>query len=279
MSAAEQQEPTPIRKRRRRKTAEIQPVAVEDSEEQEALPDAAPLTVEIPPAEPQQSSFLDRAKAKLGLTVDKPDVQPKAPSPRLTKGQQEFIEIARPIAGQIGVELGAFAWEKIGGYDYRILAPSDEVAEKIMLPWCRILARTFSLKYKGKITPNQLDAGASLLALAGYSVASLRMFRELKNGERYAAQEEEEANARYRGTAGVVTPRRQAPDDAASRGPLHRPEAGDVSPDGRGVSGPAVDARSADVRNLTDKERYQYQRLAQLSQRDLEVRRRRAGLA
>jgi hypothetical protein len=275
----QEKKPTPIRKRRRKSQAlPPVPAAEEEEEATDVLPEASALEVEIPPAEPAHASFLDRAKARLGLSVDKPDVQPKAASPRLTKGQQEFIEVARPIAAQIGVELGAFAWEKVGGYDYRILAPSEDIAEKIMLPWCRILARTFAVKYKGKVTPNQLDMGASLLALAGYSLSSVRMYRAIKNEEKYAGQEEE-ATTRPRGTTGAVRPERQAVHDVANRVPVSGPENRAVSPDRGSIRGSAPDSGSNDLRNLSPEERRQYERLNQLRLRDIESRRRRAGLA
>lgn len=80
--------PTPIRRRRRGgKPKLVTPAPAVDStaadladvEEQdtEDLPAAAALEVDIPPAEPQGQSFLDRAKAKLGLNVKEADVEPK----------------------------------------------------------------------------------------------------------------------------------------------------------------------------------------------------------
>lgn len=243
------------------------------------VPAAAQLDVEIAPAEAEApESFLDKAKARLGFTTAPADVQPRPQSRRLTKGQQEFVDLALPIATEVGKGAGAWTWQKLAREHYHpILAPDDEIAEKIMAPWCRILARTFSVKYKGKITPNGMDTMASLAAIAGYGLSSWQMYKEIKREDRYAAQEESSARARSR--AGTIGPERQAVESVPSHLHASGPQDQDVSTDGRGVRRNAPESGSVDIRSLSPAERFQYESLARLRKQDYSSRMRRSGIA
>lgn len=296
--------PTPIRRRRRNsKPKLVTPAPAVDStavdladveeEDTEDLPEAAALQVDIPPAEPQHGSFLDRAKAKLGI-ADKPDVEPKAKasSGRLTKGQQQFVDLAAPISEQAGQMVANWMWSKIAGPQYApYLTPDAETADKIMLPLTRIAARLVSIKYKGHVTPNQIDAAASLTAIAGYAIASYQAWQIMKKEEQYGRFAQEEAS--YNG-GGPVQPRadhagrtidtkRQNHHDAASAVavPPTPVEAGPAHPapaenEGHGYP---VESGGVDLSSLTPEQRRSYEKLRSLSMRDYESRRRRSGYA
>lgn len=295
--------PTPIRRRRRNsKPKLVTPAPVVDStavdldvEESDAddLPEAAALEVDIPPAEPQHGSFLDRAKAKLGI-ADKPDVEPKAraSSGRLTKGQQEFVNLAAPIAQQIGVMAADFAWGKFADPHYvPYLSPSDEVADKIMLPLTRIAARMVSVKYKGKVTPNGIDAAASITAVVGYTISSIKLYQAIKKEEQngtFYPQEEARNGARpvqpRSGiSGGTVVADRQAGYAAASPEPVRSAPVEAVPtnpvPGENGRHSYPGQSGSIDLSNLTESERRAYEKLRSLSVRDYESRRRRSGIS
>ena len=291
--------PTPIRRRRRGGRPKlVTPAPAVDStaadladvEEQdtEDLPEAAALEVDIPPAEPQQSSFLDRAKAKLGLNVKEADVEPKAraSSGRLTKGQQQFVDLAAPIAQQIGVMAADFAWGKAAGPEYvPYLSPSDEVADKIMLPLTRIAARLVSIKYKGHISPNQVDAAASITAVVGYAISSIKLYQAIKKEEQYGqfAQEEASNGSRPIQPGGGLSRRAVASDRqdrhaAASPGVVRGADVEEVSADSI-THGYPGDPGGVDTRNLTAAERGAFEKLNRLRMLDYESRRRRSGYA
>lgn len=296
--------PTPIRRRRRGgKPKLVTPAPAVDStavdldaveeEDTEDLPEAAALNVEIPPAEPQGGSFLDRAKAKLGISTKEQDVEPKpkATSGRLTKGQAQFVDLVGPIAQEAGVLAADFAWGKIAGPEYvPYLLPSDDVAGKIMIPLTRIAARMVSIKYKGHVSPNQIDAAASLTAVAGYVLSSWKLYSEIKKEERngtFSPQEETRNSARasqQRGNhaRGTVVADRQAGYDAASPEPVRSAavEAVSASPGAGEAGGHSYpgSAGSADLSTLTESERRAYEKLRSLSVRDYESRRRRSGI-
>lgn len=299
--------PTPIRHRRRRnsKPKLVMPAVAVDSslavdlpeeedEDTEDLPAAAALQVDIPPAEPQGQSFLDRAKAKLGFASDeKQDVEPKpkATSGRLTKGQAQFVDLVAPIAQQAGVMAADFAWGHIAGPEYvPYLLPSNDVAGKIMIPLTRIAARMISIKYKGHVSPNQIDAAASLTAVAGYVLSSWKLYSEIKKEERngtFTPQEEARNGARAsqsrgsvsRGTVNAVS---EARYDAASAQSVRSADVEAVSavpqPGEAGGHSYPGQSGSPDLGSLTESERRAYEKLHALSVRDYESRRRRAGI-
>ena len=275
-------DPTPIRRRRRSKPVEAAPIVADvTSEEDEAQELEAPaLETLVTPAEPPaQLSFLERAKARLGFAADE-DVKPKAAPARskLTKQQQDLVDTFAPMAADLGVDLGQFAWRKIGGNDaYAMLAPSEEVSAKIYTPLVRIAVR--HLKFAGKVTPDSADLTASLLAVAGYTWASVRMFSEMKKQEKaygFVGQEEEgsaPASRNARTNAGGNQNANGA-HPAAARNGAH-PAPVQAVPE-RG--GDSVVAAALAGRNLTPSERFQFERLAVLQQRDIEARRRRSGV-
>lgn len=287
--------PTPIRRRRRNsKPKLVTPAPAVDStavdladveeEDTEDLPEAAALQVDIPPAEPQQGSFLDRAKAKLGIQTKEQDVEPKvkATSGRLTKGQQQFVDLVAPIAQQVGVRSADFAWGRlVDPYYVPYLTPSDEVADKIMTPLTRIAARLVSVKYKGKVTPNGIDAAASLAAVAGYVLSSWTLYSEMKKEEQYGYVRQEESpvvSSQPRARTAPVNPGRQGQHVNASAVPVPGTEVQDVQPPVADVRYPG-DTGNVDAGNLTPEQRFQYEKLASLRALDYRSRMRRSGYA
>ena len=292
--------PTPIRRRRRNKPKLVTaaPAAVdsssvdlapdpEEEEQDDDLPTAAVAdrVVDIPPAEPVQGSFLDRAKATLGFASKEKDVEPKARaiSGKLTKGQQQFVDLAAPITNEIGRAGARWTWGKIAGPDYApYLTPDEEVASKIMLPLTRILARLVSIQYKGKITPNGIDAAASAAALVGYAMTSWQMYTEIKQEEqRYGTQPVTGQEANNSSSVGgqPVRSKRQAAPNAASHLPEHGHENEAALANGGNIRGDQHNAGSADLRTLTPAERQQYEALARLRDKDYQSRLRRSGIA
>ena len=293
--------PTPLRRRRRggSKPKLVSPAAAavdsssvdlaaepEEEEQDDDLPTAAAdLIVDIPPAEPAGTSFLDRAKATLGFASKEKDVEPKARpmSGKLTKGQQQFVDLAAPITCELGRMGASWTWGRIAGPDYApYLTPDEEVASKIMLPLTRIMARLVAVQYKGKITPNGIDAAASLAALVGYAMTSWQMYTEIKQEEqRYGTQPVtgQEANSSSPVGGQPVRSKRQAAQNAASHLPEHGHENEAALANGGNIRGDQHNAGSADLRTLTPAERQQYEALARLRNQDYQSRLRRSGIA
>lgn len=282
---AEMQEPIELKKRRRgRPKRVIEPIiAVEAAEEGEEAPDleAPQLETLVVPAEPvAPPSFLERAKARLGFAEE--DVKPRAAQVgrRLTKQQQEIVDLMAPIATDLGQDMGQWVWRKIGGEGFEVLGPSEDVASKIFVPWVRIAVR--HLKFTGKVTPDSADATASLLALTGYSWQSWRMYRHIKKEQAlYGApqgQEEENFAGGSIRTTRANNSRHQDGDD--SRGAASAVRA--VHPPVQAAAGSVRDSTVSTViapDKLTPTEQFQYARLSQLAQRDIASRRRRSGSA
>ncbi len=210
----------------------------------------------------EKESLLGNIFSKLGIknTPDEGVKQGKSPT-KLTARQRQFCDTFTPLASWSFMLAAAWVWGRIGN-DYRVLAPSEEVATNIVAPLIRIYAR--QAKFVNAINPNYIDGAASMTALIGYVYSSVELYRQIKSGALDAEgtnDEQEPANfASYQSRHG----RADAGRDAVQRA------------DGRDTQG-VTDSQHIDTGTLTAHERYQFEKLSALRQRDIDVRTRRSG--
>lgn len=217
-------------------------------------------------------SALAKVFKKLGLKGEVHDKEPRAlPSAKLTKAQQSMYDSFAPLAIQGFVVVVGWSWGLLGE-DYRVLAPSEEVAEKIIAPLMRIYARTS--KIAASLNPNHTDAAASLAALIGYVWSSYGMYKQIKQ-EKQEYADENTVSERF----------------TAIR-PSHAPESRDDGEDARrnaaeagNANGRAAPRRNGnqehgvDLSKLTESERRAYEELSRLRDLDFASRARRSGHA
>jgi hypothetical protein len=147
-----------------------------------------------------------------------------------------------------------------------ILAPSEEVAEKIVAPLMRIYARTS--KIAASLNPNHTDAAASLAALVGYAWTAITLYQQIKEEKELAA------------TNGTSTNGLRPLDTNETR---HggQDNGRNASRSNSGVNGAVAqsngNAGDSHLNTLSDAERRAYEKLSQLRQRDFESRSRRSG--
>lgn len=207
----------------------------------------------------------------------------------------------------------------LAGQEYEILAPSKELAYRMIHPMARIYAR--HSKVVTEISPDYLDISSAIEAIGEYAIAVMDGVREIKwmkaNGYVYQRPSGEprpnssatrpEPEQQYSNQAGqpqsepepVPTVERYAVNEPGRSGrgyridPSYQAQNG-ISDEVAGsydVRGPSStfgqggqnDERRGSavpqpVGNLDTNQRYQYEALSLLRQRDLNHRRRRAGL-
>ncbi len=219
------------------------------------------------------SSALDKVFKKLGLkgTDEKKEEAYKAPQAKLTKAQQSLYDSFAPLAIQAFIVCAGWSWSLLDKDFGEVLAPSEEVAEKIIAPLMRIYARTS--KIGTSLNPNGVDAAASLAALIGYVWSSYSAYKLMK----------QEKAANEQGFANNYTELRARPLDASESGYGGENNGRHAHRAATGVRGAATQSDgpgqgSVDLSNLSDSERRAYEKLSVLRERDFASRARRSGL-
>jgi len=218
----------------------------------------------------------DNLKAAIGFE-ESPDKKKKTPAPRsvkLSEKKQQFVDSVTPSISLAFVVMAAYVWNRIGP-QYKSLAPSEEVAQKIMEPLVRIYAR--HANFMTEINPDYTDAGASLFALWGYVSSSLQMYNYIKQQE--ANYEEANGYRAYRSGYSASDSRNGVSGQEAPGGENGR--YADVSGSDRGdATGNSSNGQytgTVNLAHLTPKQRSQYEKLSQLAAKDFEARARRSG--
>lgn len=214
-------------------------------------------------------SAIAKVFKRLGLKGEVHDKEPRAlPSAKLTKAQQSMYDSFAPLAIQGFVVVAGWSWGLLGE-EYRVLAPSEEVATKIIAPLMRIYARTS--KIAASLNPNHTDAAASLAALVGYVWSSYGMYKQIKQEKQDYADE----------NAGVTALRPAASYQSGN----DREDAGRDAPGASAETGRAATRRNGnqqpgvDLSKLSESERRAYEKLSHLRELDYASRARRSGHA
>jgi hypothetical protein len=220
-----------------------------------------------------QGSALDKVFKKLGLKGDTHEEKEYkgVPSAKLTKAQQSLYDSFAPLAIQAFVVCAGWSWSLVGE-EYRGLAPSDEVAEKIVAPLMRIYARTSQISTS--MNPNHMDAAASLAALVGYVWSSLMIYQEIKQ-EKAANEQSGIDSTRYNGNGQFDTSQSGYGRENSGRDATRANGSNDrAAAQSNGNEQPGVN-----LSNLSESERRAYDKLSQLRERDYQSRLRRSGNA
>jgi len=192
----------------------------------------------------------------------------KQPATKLNARQKQFCETFTPMAANILVLSMTFGFSKINEA-YQVLAPSEEVAVNIVAPLIRIYAR--QAKFVNSVNPNYIDAAASFTALIGYVVTTYRMYQQIKSGAWDEEQSEEFEN--YYNDEPVT---RESRYSGASNGRENLSKSATQAV--HAVPGSARNNAQHDTKHdLTDAQRYQFEKLSILRQRDFDSRLRRPG--
>ncbi len=256
-----------MRGTRKKKTA---PISVDDDQNsQDRQQD--PQNVSHSEDEPSSFSFapppqtdtddgfkaaLKKVGAAFGIEPDKPETEEKKPAKAdvrgMTKAQRDMYDMLTPMAVMAFVAAAGWAWARLGG-QYRILAPSNDVATKIVAPLVRVWAR--NSKFTASVTPDMRDIGASIAALLGYVWASLEMFEAIRK----ETEEDENASTVQNGTY-----------SAAGR------YASLTESNGKNAYEHLTD-EDIGINSLNESERAQYEALARLREQDFRARARRSA--
>lgn len=245
---------------------------------QEAVFDVEEAPDDTFPTEEKEGAF-SKIAAALGLKTDTSEEKEQRPLPaaKLNKQQQAIFDAWTPLAISGFVLCAGWCWRKIEPEYGHLLAPSDEVATKIVAPLMRIYARMS--KIGTTLNPNHVDAAAAMAALVGYAWTSIGLWQEIQTQK---AQEQEQN--------GSTTARNNVIDSQLRASPIATDEDGTGNQNnGRShIRRHAANANGAstvngnseffDINNLTDVERRAYEKLSVLRERDYASRARRSGL-
>jgi hypothetical protein len=216
---------------------------------------------EAPDGTFSQDSALDKVFKKLGLkgTTEEKQEARTLPTAKLTKAQQSLYDSFAPLAIQAFIVSAGWMWSLMG-QEYKILAPSDEVAEKIVAPIMRVYARESQIA--ASLNPNHTDIAASLAALVGYAWTSIMLYQEIK--------QEKEEYGEYR-PARPAEVRHDSENDGrnAIRANAHD---GRATAESNGHKQPDID-----ISHLTESEQRSYKNLSRLRDLDYASRARRSG--
>ena len=232
---------------------EASPAPVEDEKEQKSIVDQG----------------LDTIKGLLGMG-DKQDT-PAVVTAKLDPKRQQFVDSITPIAGLGFITVAGIVWYRIGP-EYKMLAPDEPTAQRIVEPLLRIYARHAS--FLAEVNPDVADVGASLVALVGYVHVSLSLYQKIKE-EQQAFDEQNGAGAyrAYRTGASVVGGENGAGHQNGRYADVSRASENHAGPAGQ--NGGHTGANGGGT--LSPKEQRQFEALSLLAQRDYESRARRSG--
>jgi hypothetical protein len=225
----------------------------------------------------EEEGALAKVFKKLGLKgADREEKEYKAtPSAKLTKAQQSLYDSFAPLAIQAFIVVVGWSWGLMGE-EYKVLAPDEEVAEKIVAPLMRIYAR--SSKIGTTLNPNHIDAAASMAAMIGYAWTSISLYQQIKQEK--AANEQPGINGYPNG----YTELRASPPATDESGYGNANTGRDVTRansrrNGANAQSNGHQQPDFDPRNLTESERRAYEKLSVLRERDYQSRARRSGNA
>lgn len=244
---------------------------------EEAVFDVEDAPEDTFPAEEKEGAF-SKIAAALGLKNDTSEEKEQRPLPaaKLNKQQQAIFDAWTPLAISGFVLCAGWCWRRIEPEYGHLLAPSDEVATKIVAPLMRIYARMS--KIGTTLNPNHVDAAAAMAALVGYAWTSINLWQEIQTQK---AQEQEEHGSTARNNvidsqlraSPIATDEGGAGNENARRSHIRRHAA-----NANGASSVNGAGEFFDISNLTDVERRAYEKLSQLRERDYASRARRSGV-
>lgn len=251
--------------------ASTTPTDAPDTNEQK--PGAFTIEMENAPEDTFQQEekpgVLKNIFSQLGLQSSSDSSEPKKqPALKLNARQRQFCETFTPMAAGVLVLSFTFGYSKINEA-YRALAPSEEVATNIVAPLIRIYAR--QAKFVNSVNPNYIDAAASFTALIGYIVSTYRMYQQIKSGAW-----DEEAVEEYEDYYNDEPVTRESRNSGANNGRenLSKPATQNI----HAVPGGTRNNTDHDSKHdLTDAQRYQFEKLSLLRKRDFDSRARRSG--
>lgn len=209
----------------------------------------------------------------------------------LSEEKVKFTEDGSKVLANIASSILGIMFS-LAGPEYELLAPSQEISYRIVLPAARVFAR--HSKVVSEISPDYLDVSECLVAVSEYIRGvfdGIREIRELKaNGyifqkqAQYTAEmgQEQRNNIASNGTgrnyASGRTPESQNGTSSISHGsidipgPSAVPDADIESDAGRGTTITKLN------NNLTPDQQRQHEMLRKLTEKDRQHRLRRAGL-
>lgn len=255
--------------------------------EEEQVPDSISFEVEEAP-NAAQASGLERAKQlakqalnKAGFTTSDTSAAGSAGGKaaadaggKLNKKQQNFVDAIQPMIVYALVISSAWVWSK-KGTEYKALAPTDEMATKIVAPFVRIMARHSK---GGGLSPDAMDMLAGFGAIAAYGRYVMLHYHEIREIA-YQGVENEQPGTYYEqfnastGTIDNYVPYEGGYTGRNDRRDYRRADAGTAESDGGSNGVPGTVNKST----LTERERQQYAKLRLLIDRDTASRARRAG--
>lgn len=258
----------------RKKKEPVDPVDATATPTEDTPPGAFTIEMEAAPEDTftpeEQPNFLKNVLGQLGLQSNSDsDAPKKQPALKLNAKQKQFCDTFTPMASGILVLSFTFGYSKVNEA-YRILAPSEEVATNIVAPLIRIYAR--QAKFVNSVNPNYIDAAASFTALVGYVVSTFHMYQQIKSGAWDEEQESDEYEDYYNDEPVTTKSRSRSYDNGREN--LSKPTSQTIH------AVPVSTRHNADHDNglnLTDKERFQYEKLLVLRERDIASRARRSG--
>jgi hypothetical protein len=252
---------------------------VQDQGSEQTTPQVG-LDFEDSPVPVEKKSAVDQAfssfKGLLGISDERD--QKKAPPPllsaKLTPQQQQFVDSITPTIGLAAIALSAWIWGHMGD-EYRVLAPSEEVARQIIEPLVRIYAR--HTPAIGEINPDYADGLSSLVALVGYVHISLELYQHIKRQKEEQDYDQGQDPGRVNGNGrrayrDTARPENGARNESTGYAALWRSEGTDDQHHDSNGRNPA----GLGIHDLPDKERRQYEALSRLAQLDYEHRARRS---
>lgn len=265
------------RRYRQRKRAEARTAAanVDTTNAQDMVFDVEDAPEDTFPTEEKQGA-INKVFSALGLKSDTPEEkeQKAYPSAKLTKQQQAVYDAWTPLAISGFVLCAGWCWKRIEPDYGHLLAPSEDVANKIIAPLMRIYARMS--KVGTTLNPNHVDAAAAMAALIGYAWTSVGLWQEIQQ-----AKQENEANGSTANTASTELRARSV--DANQSGDVNadpgRSHIRRHAANGNGNSTVSGAADGVNLGNLTEVERRAYEKLSTLRERDYQSRARRSGIA
>ncbi len=223
-------------------------------------PEEIPIEQQVhTPTEEEKAATVADTLKRLGIKAT--DFLKQEPLP-ITPEKERFVQGGSKIASTIFSSVFMWAFAIVGGIEYSELAPTQDEAQKIIAPFMRVWAR--HSKIVATISPDADDISEGLGALSQYlnhTMYILEQIREDKKlyGRSYTGQTRTSNTGDRPATNG-----RYATDASGATSDSTEPTEADVT--GR-----------IDTSTLTEEQRYNYEQLRLLGQRDLAARKRRSG--
>lgn len=220
----------------------------------------------------EEDGVLAKVFKKLGLKGESNEEKEykAVPSAKLTKAQQSLYDSFAPLAIQAFIVVAGWSWSLLDKEYGEVLAPSEEVAEKIIAPLMRIYAR--SSEIGTSLNPNHIDGAASMAALIGYVWSSYSAYKLLKQEK---AENEPGITASHNGPRPLnANQSRHGSEDDGRDANRAASSVRRATAQSNGNGQPGVDLSS-----LSESERRAYEKLSVLRERDYQSRARRSGVS